>query len=200
MGAATAEHIFEPFYTTKQRGKGTGLGLATVYGIVSQVGGYITLETAPGHGSTFTLYFPQVDAAEDAPAAAPSAMGPVRGTETVLVVEDEPELLGLLRSGLTDLGYTILTAGSGPEALEMCGGDVQIAILLTDVIMPDMNGRELSECLTERYPGLTTIYMSGYTDDILGRHGALAVEGQLLRKPFTPAEVARKLRQVLDGT
>ena len=140
MDAATAAQVFEPFYTTKARGKGTGLGLATVYGIVKQAEGYVALETAPGRGATFAAYFPQVDAAEETVAAPPSLAGLVRGTETVLVVEDEDDLRALLDTGLSDLGYTVLTACGGPEALELCGGDVPVDVLLTDVVMPDMNG------------------------------------------------------------
>ena len=154
MDAAAAAQVFEPFYTTKARGKGTGLGLATVYGIVKQAGGYIDLETASGRGSTFTVYFPQVDAVEDPIESAPSATGPVTGTETVLVVEDEDEVRALFREpGLTALGYTVLTACDGPSALEICGDDVSIDVVLTDVVMPGMSGSELSGHLTERYPG-----------------------------------------------
>ena len=200
MDAAAAAQVFEPFYTTKARGKGTGLGLATVYGIVKQAGGYIDLETAPGRGSTFTVSFPQVDAVEDPIESAPSATGPVTGTETVLVVEDEDEVRALFHEGLTALGYTVLTACDGLAALEICGGDVSIDVVLTDVVMPGMSGRELSGHLTERYPGLKTIFISGYADDILEPQGLLAVKAHLLRKPCTPDDAARLIRHVLDGT
>ena len=200
MDAAAAAQVFEPFYTTKARGKGTGLGLATVYGIVKQAGGYIDLETASGRGSTFTVYFPQVDAVEDPIESAPSATGPVTGTETVLVVEDEDEVRALFREGLTALGYTVLTACDGPSALEICGDDVSIDVVLTDVVMPGMSGSELSGHLTERYPGLKTIFISGYADDILEPQGLLAVKAHLLRKPCTPDDAARLIRHVLDGT
>ncbi len=200
MDAAAAAQVFEPFYTTKARGKGTGLGLATVYGIVKQAGGYIDLETAPGRGSTSTVYFPQVDAVENPVESAPSATGPVTGTETVLVVEDEDEVRALFSEGLTALGYTVLTACDGPSALEICGDDVSIDVVLTDVVMPGMSGSELSGHLTERYPGLKTIFISGYADDILEPQGLLAVKAHLLRKPCTPDDAARLIRHVLDGT
>ena len=132
MDTAAAAQVFEPFDTTTARGKGTGLGLATVYGIVKQAGGYIDLETASGRGSTFTVYFPQVDAVEDPIESAPSATGPVTGTETVLIVEDEDEVRALFSEGLTALGYTVLTACDGPSALEICGEDVSIDVVVGD--------------------------------------------------------------------
>ena len=200
MDAAAAAQVFDPFYTTKARGKGTGLGLATVYGIVKQAGGYIDVETAPGRGSTFTVYFPQVDAVEDPIESAPSATGPVTGTETVLVVEDEDEVRALFSDGLTALGYTVLTACDGPSALELCGDDVSIDVVLTDVVMPGMSGRELSTRLSARYPGLKILFMSGNADDILDPQGLVAVEAHLLRKPCTSDDAARLIRQVLDDT
>ena len=199
MDAATAAQVFEPFYTTKARGKGTGLGLATVYGIVKQSGGYIGLETAPGRGSTFTVYLPQVTTAEEPVAAAPPLTGPVRGTETVLVVEDEDELRALLRTGLSALGYTVLTASDGPEALALCDGDVPVDVLLTDVVMPDMNGRELRERLAHRYPGLTTLFMSGYANNILGPQGVLTVGVEVILTPrYAPNCNAHAERCVLS--
>ena len=200
MDTAAAAQVFEPFYTTKARGKGTGLGLATVYGIVKQAGGYIDLETASGRGSTFTVYFPQVDAVEDPIESAPSATGPVTGTETVLVVEDEDEVRALFSEGLTALGYTVLTACDGPSALEICGEDVSIDVVLTDVVMPGMSGSELSKRLSERYPGLKILFMSGYADDILEPQGLVGVEAHLLRKPCTPDDAARLIRHVLEDT
>ena len=198
MDDDTAAQVFEPFYTTKTPSRGTGLGLATVYGIVEQCGGYITLETAPGHGATFTVSFPQVDVPADAAPKSRLITGPVRGSETVVLVEDEDLLRDLLSRGLRALGYTVLAARDGPEALAVCGGTAPIDLLLTDVVMPGMNGRELSEQLTTRYPGLPTLYMSGYADNILGHQGLRAVEAELLRKPFTPHDAARKIRQTLD--
>ncbi len=199
MDEATAAQVFEPFYTTKTRAEGTGLGLATVYDIVTRGGGFITLETALERGSTFTAYFPQVDRVEDPIVAAPSSEEPVGGSETILLVEDDGPLRSLLGSRLRDLGYTVLSACDGPEALELCGEDVPVDLLFTDVIMPGMNGRELMEHLTARAPGLRTLFMSGYTDAILGPRNTLDVEVPLLRKPFTPDEAARQIRQVLGA-
>ena len=199
MDEATAAQVFEPFYTTKAGNEGTGLGLATVHDIVTRGGGFITLETAPERGSTFTAYFPKVDGGEDPIVVAPSSEEPVGGTETILLVEDDGPLRSLLGSRLQDLGYTVLSACDGPEALELCGEDVPIDLLFTDVVMPGMNGRELMEHLTARAPGLRTLFMSGYTDAILGPRNTLDVEVPLLRKPFTPDEAARQIRQVLGA-
>ena len=199
MDEATAAQVFEPFYTTKAGHEGTGLGLATVHDIVTRGGGFITLETAPERGSTFTAYFPKVDGGEDPIVVAPSSEEPVGGTETILLVEDDGPLRSLLGSRLQDLGYTVLSACDGPEALELCGEDVPIDLLFTDVVMPGMNGRELMEHLTARAPRLRTLFMSGYTDAILGPRNTLDVEVPLLRKPFTPDEAARQIRQVLGA-
>ncbi len=198
MDEATRVHIFEPFFTTKEAGKGTGLGLATVYGIVSQSNGYIWVYSEPGHGTTFKIYFPS--AAVAAPAAAVSRPElTLCGTETILLVEDEAGLRELLAHVLRDKGYRVLEAGSGPEALRAAAAyHDPIHLLLTDVILPEMRGQQLADQLTRRYPGLTVMYMSGYTDNALMHGGTLPEGTKFLQKPFTPDVVLRKIREVLD--
>ncbi len=193
-------HIFEPFYTTKERGKGTGLGLATVYGIIKQSGGYIWVESTPGQGATFTIYLPRVDSVvepgvvePEKPMAIPSG-----GAETVLLAEDEAELRDLVREILTEAGYTVLDAINGVRALEVSRlHEGPIDLLLTDVVMPEMGGRELAQRLASLRPGLKVLYMSGYTDDPEMRQGIEESDAAFLPKPFTPSTVAAKVREVL---
>jgi CheY-like chemotaxis protein len=200
MDPATRSRLFEPFFTTKGPGKGTGLGLASVYGIVKQSGGYIYADSAPGQGTTFRIYLPRPDGLSTLsgkPAAA-AARGP-RGTETVLLVEDEESVRAAMRDALRSHGYTVLEAGNGVEALEVCGqhrGKVQV--LVSDVVMPRMGGRELAERLKGLYPGLRVLLVSGYTEDAAIRHGVQVAETAFLQKPFTPGALARKVREVLD--
>ena len=201
MDAETVGRIFEPFFTTKERGKGTGLGLSTVYGIVRQSNGTVTVASERGRGSTFRVYLPRIDRpAESADAGAPATPAP-RGTETVLLVEDEPEVRALAREVLEARGYTLLVASGGPEALAL--GERHrgmIDLMVTDVVMPEMSGPELAERLRPGHPTMRILYMSGYTADAIGHHGLLDAGIAYLQKPFTPSILARKVRQVLEGS
>src|SRR5882762_8272675 len=200
MDAGVRAHLFEPFFTTKEVGKGTGLGLATVYGIVKQSGGYISVYTEVDRGSSFKVYLPRVER-PSAPAAAPSSRpGIARGSETVLVVEDDRAVLALSCRALEAEGYTILCASDGADALrivERHGGEIHL--LLTDVVMPGMSGRELAEQMTARRAGIRILYMSGYPGDAAVHHGALVRGSAFLQKPFAPDALARKVRETLDA-
>jgi two-component system, cell cycle sensor histidine kinase and response regulator CckA len=199
MDAATQDRIFEPFFTTKEKGKGTGLGLATVYGIVKQSGGWIWVYSEPGHGTSFKVYLPRV-----AEAAAPAAQTPtppvsVRGSQTILLVEDEELVRHLVEKVLKANGYTVLVAASGPDAERVAtqhAGPIQL--LMTDVVLPGLNGRQVAERLTAARPGIRVLYLSGYTDDAIVRHGVLEPGVAFLQKPFSPAVLGRKVREVLD--
>jgi PAS domain S-box-containing protein len=191
------ERMFEPFFTTKSIGKGTGLGLSTVYGIVNQSGGYLLVDSALGHGSCFTIYLPRVKDAVVS-AAMMNAEWLQGGTETLLVVEDEDALRGSIGEFLGGLGYTVLSAESGHKALEITGEfDRPIDLMVTDVVMPKMSGRELAQILESRRPALKTIFMSGYTDDLIVRHGVQEEGVVFLQKPFSLSTLARKIREVL---
>jgi two-component system cell cycle sensor histidine kinase/response regulator CckA len=200
MDEATQKHLFEPFFTTKEVGKGTGLGLATVYGIVKQSGGYIWVYSEPGHGTTVKVYLPRVAGETEPLPAAAQSPELRRGTETVLLVEDALPVRALARKSLQSFGYTVLDAGDGPAALELsarhAGG---IDILVTDVVMPGMSGRELAERLAPTRPGMRVLYTSGYTDDAMVHQGVLHSGVAFLQKPFVPETLARKVRDVLDG-
>jgi len=199
MDATVRAHLFEPFFTTKDVGKGTGLGLATVYGIVKQSGGYISVYSEPGRGSSFKVYLPRIETPASAPAVTPKG-GAARGSETILVVEDEPAVLTLSRRALEAQGYVVLAAGDGADALrvvERHGGTIHL--LLTDVVMPGISGRELADRLATRRPGLRVLYMSGYPGDAVVQHGSLPSGSAFLQKPFSPDGLARKVRDVLDA-
>ncbi|MBP7867803.1 MAG: PAS domain S-box protein [Acidobacteria bacterium] len=198
MDPETIGHLFEPFFTTKKAGKGTGLGLATVYGIVQQNGGFISVTSEPGQGSDFRILLPRSRESDGVPDAGPAPPNAEGGTETVLLVEDEPSLLNLCRNLMTKLGYTVLGAGGPGEAIRLAGEHPgPIHLLMTDVVMPGMDGHALHERLREERPGLRCLYMSGYTADIITLHGVLGEGVYFLQKPFTRQALADKLRTVL---
>jgi len=193
--------IFEPFFTTKERDKGTGLGLATVYGIVKQSGGYIAVDSEKGKGASFSVYLPPLEQAATH-SVAPLAATPVntRGTETILLVEDAEPLRKLAEMFLKESGYRILSAPDGQQALQMARQHLgPINLLLTDVVMPGMNGRVLGERLAPSQPGMKVLYMSGYTDSFIAGHGVLEAGTHLLHKPFTQETLTRKVREILDA-
>jgi CheY-like chemotaxis protein len=202
MTADTVAHIFEPFYTTKESGRGTGLGLSTVYGIVKQSGGYIWVYSEIGKGTTFKVYLPRVS--DSIPASqVPETHAPTahKGHETILLVEDEPAVRQLARMVLSKLGYTVLEALSPEDAERLAGNDgAEIHLLLTDVVMPGMSGHELAKRLTARCPQLRVLYMSGYTYNVIAQDGTLEEGISFLQKPFTPQVLTEKVREALDRT
>jgi len=199
MDAETKKRIFEPFFTTKELGKGTGLGLSTVHGIVHQSEGHIEVYSEPGHGSTFKVYFPA--AAGVAPAQAAPRLEPaaVRGSETVLLAEDEEQVRSVVTRSLRDHGYTVIAAGSAGELLERVEAEaIRADILVTDIIMPGMRGPDLAKELAARGHLLRVVYMSGYTDKAMVHQGQIDSGAMFLQKPFTPDHLLRRLREVLD--
>ena len=191
--------LFEPFFTTKEPGKGTGLGLATVYGIVKQSGGYIWVYSEPGHGATFKIYLPRVDEAA-VELVEHEVIGGVTGTETILLAEDDGVLRPLAKTLLEKHGYNVLAAANAQEALELLAGhDGPLHLLITDIVMPGTSGRELARRLADLRPDTRVLYISGYTDDAIVRHGMLEPGLHFLQKPFTPATLAEKVRAVLDA-
>jgi CheY-like chemotaxis protein len=197
MDEPTRARAFEPFFTTKELGKGTGLGLAVVHGIVTQSDGQIDVDSQPGAGTTFRIHLPRVAG----PASAASSVAPADlpcGSETLLLVEDEPAVRALDRRVLANCGYTVLEAKDGREALRVAEEHAgPIDVLVSDVVMPHLGGRQLAEKLQAVRPGLKVLFVSGYTDDAVVRHG-VGAEFAFLPKPFSPARLARKVREVLD--
>jgi two-component system cell cycle sensor histidine kinase/response regulator CckA len=198
MNAETLSKIFDPFFTTKESGKGTGLGLAMVYGITKQHGGYIEVKSEQGGGTEFTILLPASHASAEDADVSPMAREQ-KGTETILVVEDQEQVLRLVSLMLGERGYRVLTALSGREALEKAGSFAgEIHLLATDVIMPQMNGKELYERLRAVRSGIKVLYLSGYSADVISSQGVLDSGVNFLRKPFSVHELTAKVRQVLD--
>jgi len=202
MDAQTLNKLFEPFFTTKETGKGTGLGLATVYGIVKQNSGFINVGSKPGSGSTFTVYLPRCEGMIEPVQQKDFTAAPVaQNGETVLLVEDEPAILDMTTLILESLGYIVLPAETAARAIRLAGEHTgKINLLITDVIMPEMNGRDLAGKLLSLYPNLKCLFISGYTADIIARHGILDSHLNFIQKPFTRQQLAAKLREVLDGS
>ena len=201
MDANTQAHIFEPFFTTKEPGKGTGLGLATVYSIVNQYDGTIHVYSEPNVGTTFKIHLPRIDAPARSAAPPPESPESLRGTECILVVEDAAAVRAVTRQVLERFGYTVLEAPDGPTALRLAAKvHGSIDLLLTDVVMPGMNGRLLAEQFREARPKAKVLFASGYTDDAILHHGVLEMGMPYIQKPFTPEALARKVRDTLRGT
>ncbi|MEO8431282.1 MAG: PAS domain S-box protein [Acidobacteriota bacterium] len=196
IDVATQAHIFDPFFTTKEAGKGTGLGLSTVYGIVKQSGGHIVCDSEVGVGTTFRIYLPLIRERAEAVIARPASRDP-RGSETILLVEDEEALGKLARRALEKQGYRVIEARSGIEARQIASVTPSIDLLLTDIVMPGISGRELADELLASRPGLRVLFMSGYTDDAAVRQGILVPGMAFLQKPFTPSKLAHKVRETL---
>jgi CheY-like chemotaxis protein len=199
MDQGTLGHIFEPFFTTKEKGKGTGLGLATVYGIVSQSGGKIWAYSEPGKGATFRIYLPRITPRGEPEAEARPAEPASRGSETVLVVEDETSVRMVAVGNLRKAGYRVLEARDGEEALQVAGAHPgPIHLLLTDVLMPGIHGPALAKSLKRERPAVRVLYMSGHADDALLHHGLPEAGLSFLEKPFTRKELTNKVREILD--
>jgi PAS domain S-box-containing protein len=199
MDNETMSHIFEPFFTTKEQGKGTGLGLAIVFGIVKQSGGHVSVQSEPDRGTTFKVYFPMVDAAIEGEKTE-AIKHPNTGTETILLVEDEDGVRNSTAEYLRDSGYTVLTAAGGPEAVRVAEQyDLPIHLLLSDVIMPFMSGRELAEVITSLRSETRVVFMSGYSDNLLSTHQIINTKHRLLRKPFSLESLGQCIREVLES-
>lgn len=203
MDLETQGHLFEPFFTTKAQGKGSGLGLSTVYGVVRQSGGNIAVDSAPGRGTTFSIFLPRVAEAAEPVETFPTAQSagkPLEGTETILLVEDEEAVRSLLCRSLQSKGYTVLEARLSSEALELVEqAERKVHLMLTDVVLPGMSGPELAEKVKAAHPGVKIIYMSGYADDTLDRHGMHEPGKHFIQKPFGAGDLVRKIREVLDA-
>jgi CheY-like chemotaxis protein len=199
MDAETQKHIFEPFFTTKERGKGTGLGLSTAYGIVKQSEGSIWVYSEPGRGTTFKIYLPRVDRVAETPEAIRKPVEPSPGGYTVLLVEDDVAVRGIVRENLASIGCRVLEAQNGPEAIRIAEEHAgPIHVVLTDVVMPGFNGQELAERLAASRPDTKVLYMSGYTDDVVVRNALLGAHVAFIQKPFTSQALARKLSELLN--
>jgi two-component system cell cycle sensor histidine kinase/response regulator CckA len=199
MDQETQSHLFEPFFTTKPMGKGTGLGLATVYGIVKQNGGMVDVKSAVGQGTTMIVYIPRHVGAVGRSEAPETVWGLRRGRETILLVEDEPSMLTMTSALLQGMGYTVIAVGSAEDALHVVAmRAAEIRVLLTDVVMPDMNGRDLATIVSARYPHIAVVFMSGYTADVIAEHGVIDEGVRYLQKPFTKEALAFKVSEALE--
>jgi PAS domain S-box-containing protein len=199
MDKDTLGKLFEPFFTTKEVGKGTGLGLATIYGIVKQNNGFINVYSEPGQGSTFRIYLPRHMAEKEGDMAVPEKKSAAGGTETILLVEDEPTILRMTRMMLERKGYTVISAATPAQALEKAQNHAgAIDLLMTDVVMPEMNGRDLATKITALYPEIRLLFMSGYTANVIAHQGILDKGVAFIQKPFSMAELAEKIREVID--
>ncbi len=199
MDKETQSHIFEPFFTTKEQGKGTGLGLSTVYGIVSQSGGAIEVESESGRGTTFKILLPRVDEPVAVQATARALDERAPAIETILLVEDEDVVRNLVSQVLSTSGYRVLEAANGKDALQICELHSEpIHLMVTDVVMPHMGGRELAEQMAKIRPATKVLYVSGHTEDSIVHHGVSDQEMNFLQKPFTPLALIAKVRQVLE--
>jgi len=198
MDEQTRAHVFEPFFTTKGVGEGTGLGLATVHGIVMQSSGSITVDSVPGQGSTFRICLPRCEPVAPLKNSAPGTQRIPQARETVLLVEDEADVRGLARLALETAGYTVIEAQDGEEALRAFEEyTAPFRLLVTDVIMPKMNGKQLAERLIAMQPGLMTLFVSGYPTDVLSQQGALGEQGEFLQKPYMPSTLVHKVHELL---
>ena len=199
MDKETQSHIFDPFYTTKAKGKGTGLGLATVYGIVKQTGGHIMVYSEPGQGTTFKIYLPKAEGDENIAQSEIRHKPIAGGRETIFVVEDDDTVRMLTKEILRSYGYNVVEASNGPEALEIAKGRQDpVDMLVTDVVMPEMGGRQVAEAFVALFPAMKVMYISGYTDDAIVNHGVLESGVHFLQKPFAPQALAEKVRHILD--
>lgn len=201
MDRRTIAHIFEPFYTTKESGRGTGLGLSTVYGIVKQSGGHIWVYSEPGKGSTFKVYLPRVDGPIEEPHVAQPRALSKRGAETILLVEDEEEVRDLIQTVLAEHGYGVIPARDPQHAEQLAVSYAgEIHLLLTDVVMPGTSGRELASRISSHRPGIRVLFMSGYTENVITSGGMLEKGLAFLQKPFSPTVLVEKVREVLNHT
>jgi signal transduction histidine kinase len=200
MDATTQARIFEPFFTTKERGRGTGLGLSTVFGIIKQSGGHISVSSTPGEGTTFKVYFPRTDQENTAPTPQPPEVTTLHGSETILLVEDDAQVRNVVQVVLRRAGYEIVEARNGSDALALAGDGVRtFDLLLTDVVMPGMSGRELADQVRKIRPEMKVLLMSGYTNGWVVRNGVVDANVAFLQKPITPEALLKKMREVLDG-
>jgi len=198
MDSETVKHIFEPFFTTKGKGVGTGLGLATVYGIVKQHGGSIQVQSAPNHGTTFEISFPSAAENPSVPSEPPPESGGAVTSGLILLVEDNDDVRVMTQRILVSFGYEVITAENGRRALEVFNSHPGIILVITDIVMPDMNGLMLYQTLKSTNPLMRVLYMSGYADDVISSHGALDEDAPLIMKPFTVRQLKEKINQVLQ--
>ncbi|HDR05916.1 MAG TPA: response regulator, partial [Candidatus Marinimicrobia bacterium] len=200
MDQETQKKLFEPFFTTKEVGKGTGLGLATVYGIIKQNKGFINVYSEPGKGSSFRIYIPKSESEEIKTTLITDDLSKLTGNESILIVEDEPSILAMGKMMLEEFGYKVLTANSPQEAVFLVKNyDGVINLLITDVVMPEMNGRELAKIILKHRPNIKLLFMSGYTANVIAHHGVLDKEVEFIEKPFSLPKLGKKVRAILNG-